>query len=458
MQKLFDFYENEVGRYKGERNALKKRMHLLSLWRIIVFTSTVLVVYLLRERTVWAILLAVAGTAIFLFLVRYYVDVKGKKNLTDVLLRINRTEIDVLNHRFDHLPDGREYMDPGHAYAHDLDLFGSGSFFQYINRTALGQGRNLLARLILANDIEAIPAKQETIDELAQMPGWRQDFTARAQLIKTHVGLTTIQKWLNGYTPFVPKLMRWLPWVFLGVSLILLALAFWFPQWGVMLIVWMGLGLMITGRSFKKISRLTSTSGKVQSTFGQYAKLLQIIETTDFASAQLRLQRQQLRVGGRSATAAIKRFSRLLDRMDYNNNVFYALFANGCFLGALQTAHALEQWINEHGSSVDVWFKTVAFFDAWNSLGNFAFNHPLYAYPIIQNGHTVLAATDAGHPIIPSEQNVHNDFEINDEEFLIVTGANMAGESTFFINVFLQNGVGEKGFVVFARKCLFWPL
>ena len=111
----------------------------------------------------------------------------------------------MLDRAFHHLPSGEKYKDPLHYYSQDIDLFGRGSFFQYLNRTALESGSDFLAKIFTENEIDAIPKKQQAITELAEMPKWRQQFSAIASLMKIEVSATEITDWLKNYKSFCPK-------------------------------------------------------------------------------------------------------------------------------------------------------------------------------------------------------------------------------------------------------------
>jgi hypothetical protein len=457
MQKLIDFYSQVLERYVGEYDSVKRRLRLLSTSRLLAFIGTVLLIFFFRDQVKWAAGFSIAGLVLFLFLVRYYEDTKMKFRLAHALVKINRTELKVLHHEYDDLPNGEEYSDAQHPYSHDMDLFGKGSFFQYLNRTQLIEGKDLLAQLIMANDIEAIGAKQEAIDELAQKPDWRQQFTAQASLIEQEMPTVEVIKWLKAYVPFVPNNMRFLPWLFLigfsGISF--LTYQFQWPMLPVLL--WIFLGLGITGRYFKQITQLAQKADRVKAIFKQHTTLLEIIEETEFEAPQLRYQKQRLRVTEERASEAIGRFSRLLNTMDYNNNIFYAIFGNGCFLGALWTAHNIERWIKTYRTDVAQWFDVIAFFDAHNSLGNFSFNHPLYTYPVITDDPNILYCQKLGHPLIPAHNNVRNDFDIKAKDFFIITGSNMAGKSTFLRSVGLCLVMANLGLPVYADDCRYGP-
>src|SRR5690606_24916600 len=126
-------------------------------------------------------------------------------------------------------------------------------------------------------------------------------------------------------------------------------------------------------------------------------------------------------------------------------NLVIALLGNGFFLWDLRQCYRIEQWILTHRNQVGQWFDTVNTIDAYNSLGNFAFNHPHYVFPEITEGEVVLQTTGAVHPLIPSDKAVRNDYTIARDNFFIITGANMAGKSTFLRTVSLQLIMGNVG-------------
>jgi len=81
-----------------------------------------------------------------------------------------------------------------------------------------------------------------------------------------------------------------------------------------------------------------------------------------------------------------------------------------------------------------VWFEL----EALNSLASFAYLNPEYILPEIvscenqEDTNIPFRAGGLGHPLIPEEQKVVNDFAMNKlGEIDIITGSNMSGKSTF---------------------------
>jgi len=458
MQDLIAFYQNQIQKYTTELSKKQKQLWASSMLRLTVFVLAVIGLYFLKGNIKFVVAIILVTIILFLYLVSRHTDLQSKRDKLKALIKINETEIKVLQRDFHHLPSGDEFKDSTHYYSQDIDLFGKGSFYQYINRTILAQGSNMLSKILTENSIDGIEQKQRGIIELSKKPHWRQDFLATATLVKTDATTATIVKWLNGYSPFVPKLMKVFPLVFSGVSVILFSLYFMDFLAESILIYWVVFGLLITGMYTRKITRLGASSGKIQSTFQQYTKLLRLIEEQEFTSDFLNNKKNQILSDGRKTSEVLKDFSVLLNNLDRNNNIVYLVLGNGLFLMGLATCFKIENWIATHGKSAENWFETIAFYDAYCTLGNFAFNHPNYTFPtIIKEGDTINSV-QAGHPLLNPEKSILNDFEIRKEEFFIITGANMAGKSTFLRTVSLQILMANIGLPVCAKSVTYKPI
>lgn len=458
MQDLNTFYQNQIKEYSSALSDVKHQLAGSSTLRLIVFVATFFLGYLFIENTKIVLGIALLGISTFLYLVSRHTNLQNKRDKLLALKTINETEVQVMNRDFHGLPNGDEFKDPTHFFSQDIDLFGRGSFYQYSNRTALRQGSETLANLYTENAIDNITQKQEAIEELSKFPKWRQEFSAIASLTKTQTKTETIQHWLENYTPFVPSMMKYLPMAFSVVSIVSFTLYFIGLIHGLILLILLVLGFAISGILAKKITKLGQASSKMQSTFEQYNKLLLIIEDIEFKSELLQEKKLRIIKEGKKTSTILKEFSTLLGNLDQNNNVFYLIFGNGYFLRGLATSYQIEQWIFEHRYSAKEWFDVVAFYDAFISLGTFAFNHPEYAFPILSDSNSVIKSKAAGHALLDPEKSILNDFEVDSEQFFIITGANMAGKSTFLRTVSLQIMMANVGLPVCAKEVTYNPI
>ncbi|RAV27479.1 MutS-related protein [Sinomicrobium soli] len=451
-------YRDNMVRYEHALKVVRKQLRLISMLRVLTFVLMALSMYVFYPVAVMMIAPALAGVVLFLVLVVRHNRSRQQKKKLEELLALNHTEVRVLHGDFKDLPDGSEFTDPLHAYSNDTDLFGPGSFFQYLNRTGLISGRAKLAAWLTANNTERISERQEAVRELAGKTAFRQEFTATARMMKGRTPAEEIKKWMERHTPFVPAAMRWLPAVFTAGSGVLLVLFFTGMVPGIWILLYYVAGLLLTGSRLRKINALAVHTGRIQDFFLRYRQLLELLEKESFSAPVLAALRGHITAPGKNASWLLRQLARAIDAFDQRNNMIMALLGNGFLLWDLRQCYRIEQWILAHRDKVGQWFDTVSAVDACNSLGNFAFNHPDYVFPEITDREVVLETKGAVHPLIPADKAVRNDYTIARENFFIITGANMAGKSTFLRTVSLQIIMGNGGLPVCARSCSYSPV
>jgi ABC-type multidrug transport system fused ATPase/permease subunit len=452
------FYNERLDSLNKFLFKVNRQLRVSGILRLAVFVLTILGIYLLYDKSDYIILVILFSAILFLFLVSRHTDLNYQKNRLQALISINETELQVLGRKYYHLPDGNEFIDPGHFYSQDIDLFGKGSFYQYCNRTAIAEGSKSLAALLTENNIENVIDKQEAIKELRSLAEWRQEFSAVAGLIKTEISSENLIGWLKTYQPFVPKLMKIFPNIFSVFSLVAIGLYYfnYFPGWG--LLFWFFIGLGITGKYLRKVNILSQNTSNLQSSFRQYQKLILLLEDMNFQARVLEKEKNNILENGIRVSKVLKQFSGMLNAFEQRNNMLFGVLANGFLLWDLRYACNIEKWIGIQGKNVGRWLNTIAIFDAYNSLGNFAFNHPEYAFPEIIKNDLVLEAVNVSHPMLDPAEGVTNNFKICREEFFVITGANMAGKSTFLRTISLQIIMANIGLPVCASSVRYQPI
>lgn len=452
------FYNQKLETHQTTVASLQKRIVLLSTLRLLVFVSTGFAIYFALPNWQLATVLGLAGLAVFIFLLSKYTDTKSKRELHKALRHINEEELKIASGDYHHRETGTQFQEPKHFYSLDIDLFGKGSFFQYLNRTSSSEGQLQLANVLKANHISEIEARQQAIKELSHKTEWTQHYAATASLIATETPAPIIIKWLKTHITFIPKQMKWAPWSFSIISISLLVLAILKILTIEFFGYWLFAGLAITASYLKKINVLAANSDKTKETFKQYASLLLQIENEHFSSKLLQEKQQQIQSEDKKASVIFSEFSKHLDALDNRNNLIGAIFGNGYLLSDIKNAYKVEEWISEYAHKVEDWFEVVSFFDAYNSLGNYAFNHQDHTFPNISNDTSVIEAKALGHPLLNASKRVNSDVTINNQEFFIVTGANMAGKSTFLRTVSLHIVMANVGLPVCAQSSRYSPV
>lgn len=457
MRDLQGFYTSQREKHQQELQQVKKRLGLLATLRLLVFVALALGVYFFWGSSLLFVMLPL-GIALFLFLVTRFSNVKRHKEYLQRLIKINGTELDILARKFHHLPDGKEFLEPNHPYAQDLDLFGRGSFYQYANRTVLVQGREVFSNLLLDGYPKDIAQKQAAIQELAQLPEWRQHFSALAGETQPKISPDVVSDWMENHTSFMPKWAGIVPPIFALLSIGLITFAFlgWVPE--SLVLFWYVLGVGIVGRYAKNIIAFTTKVSQAQETIQQHQRLISELEEHTFNSELLKELQKKLEVKGEKTSKILKRFSQSMTMLEQQFNLIVSFFAQGLGLYSIFYARAVETWISTYGEAVEGWFSAIAQFDAYISLGTYAFNHPDHTYPSLIASDIVLSGKQVGHPLVDPEKNILNDFEIGKGRFCIVTGANMAGKSTFLRAVGLQIVMANMGLPVKGKDVKYNPV
>ena len=452
------YYNQQRTELDDKSKIFRKKLINLGVLRFVTFLTTIIAVYFTFNNTPLVLVFGFLGFSSFSFLVIKFINLKREKAIIDIKIEINTLEIDVLQGNFHHLETGKEFIDTTHFYSNDIDLFGKGSFFQFMNRTATLEGKKNVAAILTSNDIRGIDAKQAVIKELSNKVAWRQHFSALARLITVKDSSKTILAWIENYKAILPRYLGRIQVIFSIVSVLLIGLISFEILSFTILTTWFFIGLFITSRYLKKTNNLYSEAGKAKETFIQYHQLLNEIEKETFVAKDLIAKQIIIKSENKKASSIFKEFSRILDAFDNRNNIIIAVLGNGLFLWDILNACKVEKWISNYKHTVENWFKVVAYFDAQNSLANFNFNHPSFVFPEILVEKKNIQATNLGHPLLQAHKRVDNSFMINDTQFFIITGANMAGKSTFLRTVSLAIVMANSGLPICAERFKYHPI
>ena len=419
MSQPLQFYSKEKQLFINELAVVHRKLRTSGVIRLLFAGLLIFGIYYFFNTTEVVVPFIVVGIIGFIFLVSKHSNLDRRRSKLTALIRINETEINVLNGNLESLATGRKFVDHSHHYSYDIDLFGKGSFFQYLNRTVIESGKKVLGNMLASNDTVKIVDKQEAIKELSEKPSWRQNFSATGSLVHVDIKFSQILTWLTNHETFV--LLNYLNMLPLSVTTL-----------------WFFVGVGVTGVYIKKINEFYQNASNAKETFKQYHQLLGLIESEEFTSKLLKAKQEEIKKQGKKASEIFLQFSKMLDAFDQRNNMLVGIVANAFALRDLQLCYKIEAWIDANQDQVAHWFDVIAFFDAQNSLGNFVFNHPDHCFPEIVSSKFVIDAQQLGHPLISKEKRVDNDFSIQGTNFFIITGANMAGKSTFLRTVSLS--------------------
>jgi len=435
-----EIYSSNIDKYTGEVTALKEKRRAIGWFRLLIIVLGIIVIKATWNQPVWEIIVeAIVVIAIFLYAVSLDADIKEKLLNTERMLQINKDELDVLSGNFLGRESGGEFNQPVHAYANDLDIFGTASLYQYINRCTAEQGKQLLAAALLQHtDKESILLKQQAVKELCGKTAWRQQQQAfgMASPVTTNAE-KKINSWLAMPAIFSTKGWKWLARIFPVISLGVVMLYVFNVIPSAILYLLVFVFLVFSFSLSKKIHSTWVLLSKIVDEADTLYKQLAFIEEENFAAAYITTIKSRLQnKDGLKASKEIRELKNILNRFDVRLNTFAFIFLNTFLLWDLWQVLSLNSWKQKNAEAVTQWFAAIAGMEVLASLGTMAFNRPDWYYPAISDEHFTFNATALGHPLIPAAKRVDSSFDLQGMgKVSIITGSNMGGKSTFLRSI-----------------------
>ena len=395
----------------------------------------------------------------FLLFIRLYDKLQNSAAFYSELVKLNRNEINFLNGLPSEYPDGTEYIDPHHPYSYDLDLFGEGGLYPYLNRTSTVFGKNALANSLLHPNKNAIRQRQHAIQELSHQLDFRQHLQAHGSLLDTkEKELRQLKSWLEAKPAFTNKLLYLLLMIFPLATLGCLLYYFVSEETAFLdAFYYLFIANLVIAAAFaKKISAHLSVSTSVTKILQQFAGQLTQIEKQSFQSPLLQQLQAGLKTGSGSASHSIAKLASLFNYLETVINLVVSILLNGIFLFHLHILFALEKWKQKNGQLILPWLELLGEIESLNSFANLAFNNNSFCLPEISDAETLVAA-DMGHPLIRKEKRVDNSISFAEHRFVILTGSNMSGKSTFLRTIGINLVLARAGSFVCAEQFIFYP-
>ena len=458
-----EYYQKQIDHYTARLKQIKKRRNLITLAKLLTFGYMIFLIYLLiNHSTQPLLLLGIGAILVFIFLTLWDSQIIYRQHLIEELLRINTLESDYLAGNFSALDQGERFNDPAHPYAHDLDLFGEDSLFQHLNRTVTFSGTQKLVSwlLSLSKDPEVIHSRQQAAEELCAEPEWCQHFRAAGALHPTQALDAVILKSGPTESPFFSKhsTVRLILWIANTIVIVSWAVTSFTPLPFSISLVLSLLQLSALALYIKKINAYHQRLNLFLKTISSYLPLVRLIHDQSFRSPYLQKIRHSLFTPESNSLQALTQLHRIQNSLDQRGNIVIAFILNGLYLKDFHTLLRLDHWRKKYGPDIETWTDVLSEADALISMANYRFNHPAYCLPVICQDR-LLDTEEIGHPLLKSERNVTNDFSIRSlHQIAIVTGANMAGKSTFLRTIGVNLILAQSGNVVCSRYFAFQPM
>jgi len=445
------FYQLRERQFRLESERIEKKIRVYSWSRVALAILIGVLIYFGLSQTLF-MGLSIAPIVFFVWLVRQQTSLEEKKQLAYFLMHLNQKEAKSIRFEPTGFSGGDRFADPHHPYSHDLDLFGEGSVFQYINRCGTQLGEDRLAH-DLKNPLytkEQLQLRQGAVHELTARVEFRQQVWATGKQINDFsFDRAALLNWLTE-KPFIyrNKIFSTVKWVGPVIAWVTLALTIYDVSYLPMLIIMSLIQITIAGFQAKKIGEFQQVLGSARQVMKNYARIFELLTQQKIESTLM----AHHQATAKKAFEKVKHFSALVNALESRMNPIAMQFGNGLFLYDFHAVSKLEKWREENANDLPHWLESLSEWDSLLSLATLHFNFPGYAFAETSD-QLQIEGVDVGHLLIPDNTRIVNKLSIGKPaNVYLITGANMAGKSTFLRSLGVNFVLGRIGSPVCASK------
>lgn len=441
----------------------KQKYNLMSTVRIVLMVVFLLSLYFMikSQGALHWIVIAILSVIAFIILLSRHIKLAQDMQMNKALADINQNEHNYLERTSIPFANGKEHILPKHPYTYDLDIFGEHSLFHRLNRTATYVGSRMLAQLLsnrLTND--EIINHQEAIQEISNKLDWRHDILALATTSEDNKNsYSTLIEWTKSEVKLHSSFTKFISYLLPVLTIISLIIYIWIggdiPRLSFAFLFLINLGIL--GQHFRQIKDEILGESQINKSIQKYGRLMYELESQNFESVKLKQLQKRLISENETASDHIANLARLFQQMDSVHNPMGAIIFNGLSLYHIHTLRNLQLWKSKYASKIEGWLSVIGEIEAINSLSNFAFNNPNYVYPKL-NDSEVIQFNGLGHPMLADEIRICNDVTFENQKFIILTGSNMSGKSTFLRSLGINMVLANAGAPICATQANIHPL
>jgi MutS domain V len=361
---------------------------------------------------------------------------------------------------------GARFLDDGHPYAGDLDLFGSGSLFELLCTARTRTGEDTLASWLCAGaGAEEIAARQAAVAELRPLLDLREELALLGDDVPIGVDFDAVALWGAEPRILISQWPRWLA-LLIGLTSITCLLGWIFSDWLATPFLASALaGMMLAGYYARRAHRILRVVEKRSRDLSLLAHVLACLERPTFQTSRLQHLQTQLAETGKSGrglppSQQIAELGNLLDLLNSRRNQLFAPIAL-LLLWGTQMSFAIERWRARCGGHIATWLQVVGQFEALCALATYAYENPDDPFPEIVTDSVCYDGEGLAHPLLPlaRERRVRNDLKLTGElRLYVVSGSNMSGKSTFLRTIGINAVLALAGAPVMARRLRLSPL
>ena len=426
-------------------SALDSRDDRFGWTRVAIFFGGLALSVLAYFLVGWWLLLTGVILTLTVFSIVVYFHRRITRSITrhTILLHIKSTQLARIRLDWEHIPQVPSHdMRAEHPFEVDLDISGRHSLHQLLNTAVTHDGSQRLRGWLLSTcpGPATIDARQALVRELAPLTIFRDKLLMKSLLAVRNRDSQWEGKRLLLWLDNQRSSPRLLPYLLLSAAfslttlvLLMLNLTLYIPQYWILALLLTILYLFVTK---DRRGDLFDDAHYVADALSQLSIIFDYLESYRFGKNE-HLKALCRPFSDRRPSRLLRSIARIASAATLQKNMLLWIIVNVLVPWDFYVAYRFQHYKAQVAAQLPLWLDTWFELEALNSLANFAYLNPEYTLPHVVErpiaaDQPVFQANDLGHPLIPVQQKVVNDFTMSAlGEIDIITGSNMSGKSTF---------------------------
>jgi hypothetical protein len=454
-------FERLIQRLEALRQRAASASARYTRWRLAIFAVGAVAVTISafadRARGGW-VPLVLFGTA-FILVARSHGRLKRKMRRLDAWIVLKRAHLARVRLDWTSIPPADHPAPEGHPYAVDLDITGAHSLLRWLDTTVSTTGKSELRRWLLAPDPEGFAERRALISEIAPLSLFRDRLALEAALASSVRldGERVATALRQGRAPRIRFVLALsLVLAATTASLLTATLAYGLPGYWILPLIAYGALFYLAS---PQVAAAFAQAVELEADLAPYSKVFGVLERRSYRGRPaLHRALEPFTDPVDRPSAATRRLAGLVAALNLRANPLPHLLVNLVlpwdlfFADRYRTLHA------QIADRLPVWVTCLGRVEAAAALGHYAATHPDFAFPVLdlparETPEVALDAASVGHPLLPRDTRVVNDFALKGLGAVsIITGSNMSGKSTFLRTLGVNLCLAEAGAPVCASR------
>jgi hypothetical protein len=450
MQAL-EFYTSFLRDLEIEKQKLQLVLRNYRAVRLGIFLITIIGTYLTFGYQLPFFLVIIGSIVLFLLVLAKYTDCKMALEIVLNKIKLINSEINALQGDFSGFNPGEKYSSNNHPFSGDLDLFKSNGLFAFLNRTTSSLGEKELVSMLLYGN-EKPKEVNEIIEKIAKNTSWSLHFRAVGiiqedskqkedrldQLLEPNF---PIKSWFKSVKLLIP-ILAFSSLILFNLNIISTS---FFSLIIILTLIPASIELKNTNFIANQISNVEDRIVVMRNQLISLNELVQKNQNETWISTFFQEKPKEI-------ADELNQLMKIISRYNTRNNMVLGMAINVFLAWDIRQRISLGKWITKNQLKWNVWEQGLAKIEAYISAATIRFNYPNTIYAQL-NESEKKEMKGLTHPLLAHTFSVQNDFNLVDsQQFMILTGPNMAGKSTYLRAIGCAIMFANAGFPVFATE------